>query len=109
MKVEMNGLSEEFRKTIVSDEIDRMLWDNKPSIPDEILLFCLKNKFPNIPECVTINIKGNKTEQSIPLFQYVLRMSFWRPRDILEYYAAILSYVGSYHDDNVKKKLLKKW
>jgi energy-coupling factor transporter ATP-binding protein EcfA2 len=76
--------------------------------PEEILQFCLKSQFPQMPEEIHLHFEqvldGKKThiERKIPLFQYVLRMSFWRPRDILEYFAGIISYVSSYKNaDNI--------
>lgn len=46
-------------------------------------------KFQHIPKNVTINHAGNTYQ--IPLFMYVLRFTFWRPRGLLYYYSKILA------------------
>jgi len=42
-----------------------------------------------LPQMVEINVGGNKVKVS--LFTYVLRHTFWRPRDVLYYVAALLT------------------
>ena len=49
----------------------------------------LNKYFPHIPKEVQFEFNGR--QYKIPLFFYVLRHSFWRPRDILFYYTNILS------------------
>lgn len=42
---------------------------------------------PSIPTYITIEI--NNFDYSMPLFNYILRLSFWRPRDIIKNFARI--------------------
>ena len=48
---------------------------------------------PTIPEKIIIEIdtgeKQKKKQMEIDLFQYLLRISFWRPRDIIKYLAVL--------------------
>lgn len=44
----------------------------------------MKKHFPTIPLAICINIDGK--EESMHLFEYLLRISFWRPRDIIKYF-----------------------
>ncbi|MBA2213234.1 P-loop ATPase, Sll1717 family [Sellimonas intestinalis] len=53
----------------------------------ERLSVIMKKHLPAIPEEVGIEINGAVI--NIPLFEYLLRVSFWRPRDILKYYALL--------------------
>ena len=41
--------------------------------------------FPSIPKEIPIEVGGQKKE--VGLYQYILRLSFWRPRDIIKYFA----------------------
>lgn len=47
----------------------------------------MKKYMPTIPEKISIDIGGKQKE--IDLFQYLLRISFWRPRDIIKYLAVL--------------------
>lgn len=58
---------------------DRDLWSR--------LSFIMREYLPAIPEEVGIEING--TIKSVSLFEYLLRVSFWRPRDILKYFALL--------------------
>lgn len=49
--------------------------------------YIMKEYLPAIPESLGIDING--TIQKVPLFEYLLRISFWRPRDILKYVALL--------------------
>lgn len=52
-------------------------------------LDCIMRKlYPHIPSKIHMERNGNI---SMPLFLYVLRKSFWRPRDIIRYYSCILT------------------
>lgn len=63
--------------------------ENK-DIPLEIRLNEVFEKyFPEIP--TEINISNNGKNEEISLFSYLLRFSFWRPRDILYYYGDIIA------------------
>lgn len=43
---------------------------------------------PNISSCVYIEINGYK--KAISLYEYILRLSFWRPRDIIKNFAVVM-------------------
>ena len=58
---------------------DKDLWNR--------LSYIMKMYLPAIPEEVGIDING--AIQKVPLFEYLLRISFWRPRDILKYFALL--------------------
>lgn len=47
----------------------------------------MKKYMPTIPLEVKIEING--ADKEIDLFQYILRISFWRPRDIIKYIAVL--------------------
>ncbi len=58
---------------------DKDLWNR--------LSYIMREYLSAIPEEVGIEING--TIQNVPLFEYLLRISFWRPRDILKYFALL--------------------
>ena len=45
--------------------------------------------FPGLPKSVSMNVQGNIISMS--LFNYILRSSFWRPRDVISNLSALLS------------------
>ena len=47
--------------------------------------------FPGLPKTITMNVDGNKISMS--LFNYILRSSFWRPRDVISNLSCLLSLV----------------
>ncbi len=49
----------------------------------------IKKELPSIPENMTIEIDG--FDMPIPTFIYILRLSFWRPRDIIRSFAVVMS------------------
>lgn len=49
------------------------------------------NFFPQLPKVVDINVKGNSV--GISLFNYLLRCSLWRPRDLITILCDLLSYI----------------
>ncbi|HSZ35254.1 MAG TPA: hypothetical protein VK772_18205 [Puia sp.] len=55
----------------------------------------LKTKFPYIPQ--TIEFDFNNKHIKIDLFLYVLRHTFWRPRDILLYFSHIITLCKESH------------
>ncbi|MGA2903885.1 MAG: hypothetical protein ABSD98_08635 [Candidatus Korobacteraceae bacterium] len=59
-----------------------------PALEDR-LTAVMRKGYPELPEEVAFQF-GTATYH-IPLFTYVLRHTFWRPRDVLYYYAAILA------------------
>jgi hypothetical protein len=60
----------------------------------------LRESFPHIP--ADVNVKFNEKSYQMPLFMYVLRHTFWRPRDILLYYAKIISAAESMRRRGIK-------
>lgn len=57
--------------------------------PEERLEAVMRESFRNIPLNITFDFNGH--QYTMPLFMYVLRHTFWRPRDILLYYAQIIT------------------
>lgn len=47
----------------------------------------MEKYMPTIP--LSIRIDNSGSEKEIDLFQYLLRISFWRPRDIIKYFAVL--------------------
>ncbi len=64
------------------------------AIPEIRLKKIFEEHFPFLPEYLEIKI--NNKIKNIELFQYVLRLSFWRPRDIIKYYTSILTLYNSH-------------
>lgn len=62
---------------------------SKEMTPPGRLGTAIKRMFPNLPDQIKL-ISGQST-YLMPLFLYVLRFSFWRPRGILIYFAAIFA------------------
>lgn len=58
--------------------------------PEDRLAEVLREKLGHIP--AEIGFEYNGRYYTMPLFFYVLRHTFWRPRDILLYYAKIISF-----------------
>jgi len=58
----------------------------------------LKLKLPKIPLEIEMIVDGNK--QKFDLFNYMLRLSFWRPREILLHFARLLSLSDKSEFDN---------
>ncbi len=73
----------------------------------------LKKGFSYLPQDIEIRTNDNKTAK-IPLFLYILRFSFWRPRDILKALEELLckSYLLNKDrikiDSNFAKELIRK-
>ncbi len=63
--------------------------DSIPGKIHEKLRYILKIEYPSLPEEIKFNFDDQ--EIRIPLFCYILRHTFWRPRDILTYYTDILA------------------
>ena len=65
--------------------------------PEDRLAYVLRSRpFNKLP--IDISFEYNDVNISMPLFVYVLRHTFWRPREILLYYSRLLALV-----DNLKK------
>src|SRR5690606_17254279 len=62
---------------------------NRLNTPDLRLSETLENYYGHIPQDIQFDFNGR--QYTIPLFFYILRHTFWRPRDILFYYTNILS------------------
>ncbi len=45
--------------------------------------------FPGLPKTITMNVQENKI--NISLFNYILRSSFWRPRDVISNLSCLLA------------------
>jgi hypothetical protein len=60
------------------------------SKPLERLRGYLKNNFPDMPHRIPITLQSGRIIE-IDLFQYVLRHSFWRPRDVLFLWGRIIA------------------
>lgn len=76
---------------------------------DNRLYRIIKAKMPTIPTELSISIDG--IERKIPLFNYLLRLTFWRPRDIIKNFAIIIELSKDQEDmsdyiESVIKKLL---
>ena len=54
----------------------------------------LEDNFNFLPKIIETSVKGRKYR--IPLFIYILRHTLWRPRDILIFFAKILSINGNH-------------
>lgn len=67
---------------------------SKDKRPHERLTDVLENCFPCIPEETTITVSGR--DYDLPIFIAVLRHTFWRPREILIYFAKIISVVRDF-------------
>ena len=69
--------------------------------------YIITNFLPNIPIQIKVNIGGY--DYPIHLFNYILRLSFWRPRDILTNFAVIMkiSKEAQGLDESVIQELIK--
>lgn len=61
----------------------------KNNLPIDRLKDSLKKNFPKLPK--NISLKAGNANLSMPLFLYVLRFTFWRPRAVLMYYAHLFA------------------
>jgi hypothetical protein len=67
-------------------------WDElsgKEITPPVRLREVLEFEFPNVPKVISMRLEDRTRE--IDIFNYVLRHTFWRPRDILYYWGRILA------------------
>lgn len=76
---------------------------------EECFYSIVKSQMPQIPTEIQITI--DEHPYSMPLFNYLLRLSFWRPRDIIRNFSVImqLSEITGYSNDifqNIIKKYL---
>ncbi len=56
------------------------------------------NFFPGLPKKICFDINGNK--MSMGIFNYILRYSFWRPRDVISNLSSLLAYVIEIDEDD---------
>lgn len=63
--------------------------DTKGSTLEERLAIVMKKGYPELPN--EVSFQFNSAPHHMPLFIYILRHTFWRPRDILFYYATLLA------------------
>lgn len=73
---------------IGSVRVKNLIADTHGVTQSELLDEALRRVFPEVPSHVKIEINGASFERH--LFLYVLRHSFWRPRDVLIYYSRII-------------------
>ena len=66
---------------------------DKNSRPEERLEHLMRAHFRHVPFNIEFDFNGH--HYSMPLFMYVLRHTFWRPRDALLYYAQIIAVAES--------------
>ena len=57
--------------------------------PEERLALVLKERFGHLPSQISLDF--NNRTYTMPLFFYVLRHTFWRPREVLVYFAHLLA------------------
>ncbi len=57
--------------------------------PEERLSAIFRSSFKHIPTVLSINLNGRT--YNLSLFCYILRHTLWRPREVLNYYAKLLS------------------
>ncbi|HLO99625.1 MAG TPA: hypothetical protein VK171_13600, partial [Fimbriimonas sp.] len=57
--------------------------------PWEYLNDVLTDKYPFLPTSIRFTYNGR--EEELDLFMYVLRHTFWRPREVLQYYGALVA------------------
>lgn len=78
------------RLQVLRSVTDDMISKQPGQSPRDRFEQCLRKSSLNLPREITLNVgqRGFKME----LFLYVLRHTLFRPRDVLIYYAAILSY-----------------
>ena len=77
--------------SIVPNESDNML---------ERFHSILKNKLPQIP--YSIEVMAGDRKYNFDLFNYLLRLSFWRPRDILIHFISLLELVENSNNVGLK-------
>jgi len=73
---------------------------NESALPNEQLNEVCEKQFKALPKDVTFIFNDKRI--TIPLFIYVLRHTFWRPRDILLYYSSLLAAVFAMKGREVK-------
>lgn len=66
----------------------------------------IRKQLPQIPLTINVNIKT--FPKQFNLFNYILRLSFWRPRDVLRNFAIILKLSKSYTEDEIISESLIK-
>lgn len=57
--------------------------------------------FPGLPQEIIFDVKGNK--MTMGLFNYILRFSFWRPRDVISNLSSLLAYVIEIDEEDESK------
>jgi ABC-type oligopeptide transport system ATPase subunit len=68
----------------------------------------LQNCYPSIPTVLQLSFDGR--DFPIGLFQYMLRMSFWRPRDIIIFFSSIipLAELSGYQGIKISSDLIER-
>jgi energy-coupling factor transporter ATP-binding protein EcfA2 len=73
---------------------------SKSKAPEDRLNDVIRNAFPYLPR--EINFRFNDRQYKMPLFSYVLRHTFWRPRDVLTFYALLIAVGKALHERKLK-------
>ena len=63
------------------------------------------NFFPGLPKSISMNIQGSTVSMS--LFNYILRSSFWRPRDVISNLSALISQIVIIDEEEEIYKLIR--
>lgn len=66
--------------------------------------FAMQKLAPEIPLEIAIDINGQT--RYLDLFQYVLRASFWNPRDIIKHFDCLLNAARNAREDQTKTNLI---
>lgn len=60
--------------------------------------------FPGLPREITFDVNGHKV--TMELFNYILRYSFWRPRDVISNLNSLLAYVIEIDEEDDNKIII---
>jgi hypothetical protein len=92
------------RVKVVLDDSDDSIVSDKSALSSDM---CIKEmelelaKFTNLFTEVEITLQ-NKTPIKIPVFLYILRYSFWRPRDIIDHIRSVFKIVINGESSNIE-------
>lgn len=81
--------------------------DNKVTL-EERFYYIIRTYMPNIPTEITVKIDAH--DMKFPLFTYLLRLSFWRPRDIIKNFGIIIKLARETNDiQSFSESVIKKY
>ncbi|MGA3335385.1 MAG: hypothetical protein ABSC62_14625 [Terracidiphilus sp.] len=69
--------------------VGRRIDKDKFYLPEQRLAEALEDFYPDLPKEISIEVAGKTF--TYPLFLYVLRHSFWRPREIIFHFVGLIS------------------